>query len=224
MNAKKLIALAVLAYMGVAGAQDKLPTAADQPDEQPLGGFPGCMLAPAKDGCEERITCKGVGKLFGNTGTDLQDATDEAESEANAALAKFYSNKVKAEQAIQSVSSSSSQSNASGGNDVKNSAARLITKVRTQSAQAMLTGVQVLGRTVDWNQRAVTVKVGVSCKSQTAAARSQARANAGAAAGAAGMGGSGGGAAAAPAGPAAQSVGPMNQRNFIQKNKNADDF
>lgn len=223
MNAKKLIALACLAYMGMAGAQQPaLPTAADAPDDRPLGGFPGCTLAPAKDGCEERITCKGVGKLFGNTGTDLQDATDEAESEANAALAKFYSNKVKAEQAIKSVSNSSSQSNASGGNDVKNSAERMIVKVRTQSAEAMLTGVQVLGRSVDWNQRAVTIKVGVSCKSQTAAARSQARANAGAAAG--GTPSAGGGQQPAAQGPAAQAVGPMNQRNFIQKNKNADDF
>jgi hypothetical protein len=222
MYAKKLIALACLACMGLASGQEKLPTAADAPDDRPLGGFPGCTLAPAKDGCEERITCKGVGKLFGNTGTDLQDATDEAESEAQAALTKFYSNKVKAEQAIQSVSSSSSQSNAAGGNDVKNSAARLITKVRTQSSEAMLTGVAVLGRSVDWNQRAVTIKVGVSCKSQAAAARSQARANAGAAAGVAGAGAVP--ATAAPAGPAAQTIGPMNQRNFIQKNKNADDF
>ena len=222
MKTKKLITLACLAFMAVAGAQEKLPPA-DSPDDRPLGGFPGCMMAPAKDGCDERITCKGVGKLFGNSGTDLQDATDEAESEANAALAKFYSNKVKAEQAIQSVSSSSSQSNAQGGNDVKNSAARLITKVRTQSSEAMLTGVQVLGRTVDWNQRAVTIKVGVSCKSQTAAARSQARANAGAAAGAAGAPASGN-APAANQGPASLSIGPMNQKNFIQKNKNSDDF
>jgi len=223
MNAKKMVVLACLACMGMVGAQEAVPPATDAPEERPLGGFPGCMMAPAKDGCEERITCKGVGKLFGNTGTDLQDATDEAESEAMAALSKFYSNKVKAEQAIQSVSSSSSQSNAQGGNDVKNSAARLITKVRTQSSQAMLTGVQVLGRSVDFNQRAVTIKVGVSCKSQTAAARSQARANAGAAAGGA-MGGGGWAAGQPPAGPAAQSMAPMNQRNFIQKNKNADDF
>jgi hypothetical protein len=220
MNAKKLIALACMAYMALASGQDKLPPA-ESPDERPLGGFPGCMMAPAKDGCEERIVCKGVGKLFGNTGTDLQDATDEAESEAQASLAKFYSNKVKAEQAIQSVSSSSSQSNAQGGNDVKNSAARLITKVRTQNAEAMLTGVQVLGRSVDWNQRAVTIKVGVSCKSQTAAARSQSRANAGAAAGANAGNGS---APSANQGPAALGIGAMNQKNFIQKNKNSDDF
>jgi hypothetical protein len=220
MNTKKLITLACLAFMSLASAQEKLPTAADTPDDRPLGGFPGCMLAPAKDSCEERITCKGVGKLFGNSGTDLQDATDEAESEANAALAKFYSNKVKAEQAIQSVSSSSSQNNAQGGNDVKNSAARLITKVRTQSSEAMLTGVQVLGRSVDFNQRAVTIKVGVSCKSQTAAARSQSRANAGAAAGAS----SSGNQQPVNQGPASMTIGPMNQKNFIQKNKNSDDF
>ena len=102
------------------------------------------------------------------------------------------------------------------------SAARLITKIRTQSSQAMLTGVQVLGRSVDFNQRAVTIKVGVSCKSQTAAARSQGRANAGAAAGGATAGAASTG--QPPAGPAAQSMAPMDQRNFIQKNKNADDF
>ncbi len=227
MNLKKLVVLACLACMGIVGAQEALPPATDTPEERPLGGFPGCMMAPAKDSCDERITCKGVGKLFGNTGTDLQDATDEAESEANAALANFYSKKVKAEQAIQSVASGSMQSNAQGGNDAKNSAARLITKIRTQSSQAMLTGVQVLGRSVDFNQRAVTIKVGVSCKSQTAAARSQGRANAGAAAGGAAAGGATAGAASTgqpPAGPAAQSIAPMDQRNFIQKNKNADDF
>ena len=222
MNLKKLVVLACMACMEIVGAQEALPPATDTPEERPLGGFPGCMMAPAKDSCDERITCKGVGKLFGNTGTDLQDATDEAESEANAALAKFYSNKVKAEQAITSVSSGSLQSNAQGGNDAKTSAARLITKIRTQSSQAMLTGVQVLGRSVDFNQRAVTIKVGVSCKSQTAAARSQARANAGAAAGGATAGAASTG--QPPAGPAAQSMAPMDQRNFIQKNKNADDF
>ena len=97
MKAKKLIVLACLACMGVVSAQEALPPATDAPEERPLGGFPGCMMAPAKDSCDERITCKGVGTLFGNTGKDLQDATDEATSEANAALANFYSSKFKAE-------------------------------------------------------------------------------------------------------------------------------
>jgi len=220
MNTKKLITLACLAFMSLASAQEKLPPAADSPDDRPLGGFPGCMLAPAKDSCEERITCKGVGKLFGNTGSDLQDANDEAEANANAALAKFYSNKVNATKSIQSVSSGSQQSNAQGGADYKSSAARMITKVTNSSTEAMLTGVQVLGRTVDFNQRAVTIKVGVSCKSQTAAARSQSRANAGAAAGASPSGNQ----QPVNQGPASMTVGPMNQKNFIQKNKNADDF
>ncbi|MFM0326990.1 hypothetical protein [Caballeronia glebae] len=42
------------------------------------------------------------------------------------------------------------------------------------SAESILSGVQVVAHEVDTKQQTVTVKVGVSCKSQAAAAQSQA--------------------------------------------------
>lgn len=142
--------------------------------EIPLGGFPGCSVQPPKDGCDARISCNGVGTLFGNTGMDLQAATDEALMEAKNELAKFYSNKQKAQQSLAKVREDTAKSTSDGGKSISSSMTRIMANVSSSSAEAVLSGVQVLGRVVDTNQQSVTVKVGVSCKSQAAASKSQA--------------------------------------------------
>jgi hypothetical protein len=50
----------------------------------------------------------------------------------------------------------------------------MMAAVSSTSAEEVLSGVQVLSREVDPAQQTVTVKVGVSCRSQAAAAQSQA--------------------------------------------------
>lgn len=142
----------------------------------PLTGFTGCAVQPPKNGCDARISCFGTGTLFGKTGVDVQAATDDALMEAKAALAKFYNEKQKAEQSIVKAQKDSAKSAADGGKQVSTSMTRLITSVRSNSAEAVLSGVQTLGRTVDIDQQLVTMKIGVSCKSQAAAAQSKANA------------------------------------------------
>ncbi len=191
------------------------------PDQVPLGGFAGCFVQPSKNGCDARITCNGVGQIFGNTGIDLQTATKEADMEARNELAKFYSDKRKAQESMAKTNTAKAKSNASGGLDSSSEMTRRRASVSSSSAEALLSGVQVLGRKVDFNQHSVTVKVGVSCKSQAAAAKSQS---------AAASSGQPSGAPSAPPGapqsspPATFSIGAMKQGNMNQKTKNADDF
>jgi uncharacterized protein YfcZ (UPF0381/DUF406 family) len=140
----------------------------------PLGGFPGCQLAPPKDSCDARIVCSGVGTLYGNTGADLQAATKEGEMEARNELAEFYSSKQKAQESLSKVREDAQKSTSDGGKVTSSSATRMMASVSSTSAERILTGVQILSRAVDPKQEAVTVQVGVSCKSQAAAAQSQA--------------------------------------------------
>lgn len=192
------------------------------PGEVPLSGFPGCSLAPAKNGCEERIVCNGVGTLYGNSGMDLQAATEEALMEAKNELAKFYNSKQKAKQSLAKVREDSQKSTSDGGKAITSSATRLMSSVSSSSAEEVLTGVQVLGREVDTNQQAVTIKVGVSCKSQSAAAKSRAAAKNS-------NNGSSSDNSKAPTQPTkteaeSYKVGPGNIQNMKQEIQNADDF
>ena len=211
---KRVSLLSVLFVAGLACAQSQ-GEPIQAPDELTLGGFEGCTIAPPKDGCAARIKCSGVGRIFGTSPYAVQDATKEAQAKARAQLAKFYSEKVRA-------SESSGQSNASGGADVKESFSRAMAEVTQTSADAVLSGFQILGRQVDMAQKTVTIKGGVSCKSQAAAAQSQAASSRSAPAQAQG--------AQAPAaqpqnqGPSSTSVGPSNMKTLNQKVKNADEF
>ncbi len=175
MFTKTIVAL--FSAMLIADAHAAAPQKEGEPivaaDEVPLGGFPGCSVAPPRGGCDARIVCHGVGTLYGTTGMDLQAATEEAMMEAKNELAKFYSSKQKAQNALIKVREDTQKSTSDGGKAINSSASRLISSVSSSSAEAVLSGVQVLGRVVDTNQQAVTVKIGVSCKSQAAAAKSQ---------------------------------------------------
>jgi len=186
-------------------------------DEVPLGGFAGCSLAPPKDGCDARIKCAGVGNIFANTAMDVQLATKEATNKARSQLAMFYSTKQKAKEAIANASKSMMATNADGSSTASTTAERVMSSVDETSAEAVLSGVQVLGRQVDAAQRTVTVKIGVSCKSQAAAAKSKA--------------GSSGTAVGNPApavpstqAPQGHNIPQHGLRTFEQKREGADNF
>lgn len=193
------------------------------PDEVLLGGFAGCAVAPPKDGCDARIVCRGVGTLYGNTGMDVQAATEEATMEAKNEVAKFYSAGQKAQQALAKAIEGSAKSTSDGGKAISSSMSRLMTSVSSSSAEAVLSGVQVLGRQIDVKQQAVTVKVGVSCRSQAAAAQSQATSAKSANPGGGKVSASQGGKAANQSAETFR-IGPGTLQNSRQQVKNPDDF
>jgi hypothetical protein len=209
-------------YVGIACAQVQAegePIKA--PDEVPLGGFEGCSVQPPKNNCQARIKCYGVGAIYGNSPFAVQNATKEAQIKARAQLAKFYNERVKAKDSLANAMESSAQSSANGGADVKETNTRTMAEVFQTSSEAVISGFQVLGRQVDMTQRTVTIKGGVSCKSQSAAAQSQAASARSSSPNSLG--------AQLPAqqessGAASFNVGPTNMKSMNQKMKNADDF
>jgi len=151
---------------------------------------------------------------------DVQLATKEATNKARSQLAMFYSTKQKAKEAIASASKSIGTTNADGSSTGSTVSERMMASIDETSAEAVLSGVQVLGRQVDAQQRTVTVKIGVSCKSQAAAAKSQAGAARSA------TPSSGAGAASPPVarGAEGQTLQQRELKSFEQRRKNADDF
>jgi hypothetical protein len=191
-----------------------------------LSGFPGCSVAPPKDGCDARIKCSGVGQIYGNSKRSVNAARKEAEMNARTALSRFYGEKQKAKAALQNASQASETSNADGSSTVKESFSRMQADIAGNSTEALLSGVQTLGVDVSAEDREVLVIVGVSCKSQAAAKNSSA-----AAASAAGAAGSQGGAAGTSDGKDKQSSGAKGFRqdggdlkSSSRRRKNADDF
>lgn len=227
MSLKKIVVIGLFALSlpAYAAQPQKEGEPIKAPDDIPLGGFPGCSVQPPKNSCDSRISCYGVGTLFGNTGMDLQAATDEALMEAKNALASFYSEKQKAQKSLAKVREDTEKSTSDGGKKISTSMTRVMASVSSSSAEQVLAGVQVLGRVVDTNQQSVTVKIGVSCKSQAAAAKSQASSARSANPNASNGDGSKQPAEKAGKGePESFKVGPGNLQNMEQEIKNADDF
>lgn len=219
-----LIAASIFAMNMAFAQQEGEPIKA--PQEVPLGGFEGCSVAPPTNDCQARIKCYGVGRILGNTPFAVQDATKEAQIKARANLAKFYSEKVKAKDALATASEASGKSTADGGMEMKETYSRMSAEVVQTSAESVLSGFQILGRQVDMNQRTVTIKGGVSCKSQAAAAHSQSIAAKSATPAMAGTAAAKKGAATDPDGngPAGYKIGPSSMGNMNQQIKNAEDF
>jgi hypothetical protein len=187
-----------------------------------LGGMEGCVVAPPKGNCLARIKCAGVGKIFGSSAFAVRNATKAAQSNARSMLARFYSEKAYTEDSVKQAVADMSQTNASGGEDSKTMESRTIDSFEKTTAEAVLSGFQILGREIDMEQKTVTIKGGVSCKSQAAAAQSQA-ASAKSATQSVGSKQSGV-KTSTKSGAAAQSSGPVNFDKVRQKVKDVDDF
>jgi hypothetical protein len=216
--------LSVLLATSVAMAQQE-GEQVGAPGDIVLGGFPGCTVAPPKNNCDARIKCRGVGRIFGNSGRSVQAATKEASMNARNELARFYSTKQKAKEALANASEASATTNADGSETVKESFSRMQAEISSSSAEALLSGVVVLGRDIDAPSKTVTITVGVSCQSQKAARKSQVTAAKSAMPASSG-GGSNGGASQPEPKQAAEGFkeGPMNIQSVRQRVKNADDF
>ena len=189
------------------------------PEEVPLGGFDGCTYEPPKNGCTARVKCRGVGMIFTPSAKDVQLATREAQNKARSALAMFYSTKQKAKESLVNANKSTGNTSADGSSSGSSSMERFVVSFDETSAEEVLSGVQTLGRSVDMTLKTVTVKIGVSCQSQAAAAQQKATA-----ARSANPSSANPGVAATPAAQDAQRQPPLNLKSFEQKTKNADDF
>ena len=77
-------------------------------------------------------------------------------------LARFYSTKQKAKEALANAAESSATTNADGSETVKESFSRMQAEINSSSAEALLSGVVVLGRDIDAPSKTVTITVGVS--------------------------------------------------------------
>ena len=187
-----------------------------------LGGMEGCVVAPPKGSCEARIKCAGVGKIFGSSAFAVRNATKAAQSNARTMLARFYSEKAFTQENVKQAVADMSQTNASGGEDSKTMESRTMDSIEKTTAEEVLSGFQVLGREIDMEQKTVTIKGGVSCKSQAAAAKSQSAS----AKSATQSGGSKqtSNNTATKSGAAVQSSGPVNFDKVRQKVKDVDDF
>ena len=194
------------------------------PEEVPLGGFDGCTYEPPKNGCTARVKCRGVGMIFTPSAKDVQLATREAQNKARSALAMFYSTKQKAKESMVNASKSTGNTSADGSSSGSSSMERFVANFDETSAEEVLSGVQTLGRSVDMTLKTVTVKIGVSCQSQAAAAQQKATAARSANPSSANPSSANPGVAATPAAQDAQRQPPLNLKSFEQKTKNADDF
>lgn len=195
------------------------------PGDIVLGGFPGCTVAPPKNNCDARIKCRGVGNIFGNSGRAVQAATKEASMNARNELARFYSNKQKVKEALSNASEASATTNADGSETVKEAFSRMQAEISSSSAEALLSGVVVLGRDIDAPSKTVTITMGVSCQSQKAARTSQLN-SAKSAMPASSGGVSNSGVTQPEPKQAAEGFkeGPMNIQSGRQRVQNADDF
>jgi len=215
---KKIILFAVtLSVAQAAYAQsqeDQLPVKDSSAIE--LDEFPGCQVAPPKDGCTARISCVGEGSILVGDAVGVREATQAASLNARMKLSQFFNDKVKAEQAMNKATKTAAKSGPEG-DSASREMVRVTTEMTTSSTESLLQGVVTLGRTVSRENRLVQIKIGQSCKSRIAAAQgSQAVDPAGS------KGGSSDASAPKTSGPRIFGEGEV--RSSRQKAKDADKF
>jgi hypothetical protein len=100
MKKNVLIAFSLLAAQAVyaQGQEDQLPV--KDPSAIELEDFPGCQVAPPKDGCSARISCVGEASILVADAVGVREATQAASLDARKKLSHFFNDKVKAEQAM----------------------------------------------------------------------------------------------------------------------------
>jgi hypothetical protein len=193
MKMKKLLLVcAISSFMGSAAmAQnaDALPVKDQSAVE--LEDFPGCQVAPPKNGCTARISCVGEANILFVDSAGVREATKAASLNARKKLAQFFGDKVKAKEAMVEATKTVAKSGPEG-DTASREMARATAEVTESSAEALLQGVVTLGRTISKEDKIVQIKIGQSCQSKAAAAS-------GATVIPSGNAGSGGAAAGAPA-------------------------
>lgn len=172
MKMKKYTMLAiafVLSQSVYAQSQDdQLPV--NDPNAIELEEFPGCQVAPPKDGCSARISCVGEGNILVVDAVGVREATQAASLDARRKLSQFFNDKVKAEEAMGNATKTVARSGPEGESSSREMV-RVTTDMVTSSTENLLQGVVTLGRLVSREDRIVQIKIGQSCKSKEAAAQ-----------------------------------------------------
>ncbi len=132
----------------------------------------GCRDYPYRDGIDpDRIAeNKYVSTASASVSFDdidaVKDAREEATLEAKATLAKFMTEVIQSDSAIEKIVNESKKMSASGKENVRNEAIRR-TKLLRNKSQALLRGVMVIG---DCYTKGTEVRVTVGVKPETIAA------------------------------------------------------
>lgn len=148
--------------------QDQMPVS--DPNALELDEFPGCQVAPPRDGCSARISCVGEANILVLDAVGIREATQAASLSARKKLAQFFSDKVKAEESLGNATKTVARSGPEG-ESASRDMIRVTTDLTTSSTEALLQGVVTLGRVVSRQDRVVQIKIGQSCKSKAAAAQ-----------------------------------------------------
>lgn len=211
---KKAFLISVLtASFGLAAwAQnaDQLPV--NDPNAVALDDFPGCQVAPPKNGCSARISCVGEADILFVDSRGIREATKVASLDARKRLSQFFNDKVKAKEAMAAATKTVAKQGPEGDSATREMA-RTTAEVTSSSTESLLQGVVTLGRLVSKADRLVQIKIGQSCKSKAAAAQGAAVTSAAPAQ-----------AQAAPKLGGPKVFGNSGMRSVQQRAKNADDF
>jgi hypothetical protein len=166
-----LFATALITSGPLHANEDSLPV--DDANAIPLDGFPGCQVAPPRDGCDTRISCVGEANILYMDSAGRRDATKRASLNARKQLADFFANKVKAKEAMYEAQKTIATDNASGRSASREMEVATAEMVEAESEE-LLSGVVTLGITVSKEDKLVQIKIGQSCKSKLAAAAGRA--------------------------------------------------
>jgi len=208
------LALSVAQAAYAQSQADQLPV--NDPSAIELEDFPGCQVAPPKNGCTARISCVGEGSILVADSVGVREATQAASLNARKKLSQFFFDKVKAEEAMANATKTVAKSGPEG-ESASREMVRVTTDVTSSSTESLLQGVVTLGRVVSRENRVVQVKIGQSCKSKQAAAQGDQLVGP--------QGSQGGGSgASAPATGGPKIFGEGEVRSSRQKAKGADNF
>lgn len=169
MKSKLIVSALALIFSGLSQAQnpDQLPVNDNSAVE--LDEFPGCQVAPPKDGCAARISCVGEANILFVDSAGVREATKAASLNARKKLTQFFGDKVKAKEAMMEATKTVAKSGPEG-DSASREMARATAEVTESSSEALLQGVVTLGRTISKEDKIVQIKIGQSCKSKQAAA------------------------------------------------------
>jgi hypothetical protein len=162
------IALSIMNALHAQSQEDQLPV--NDPTAVELDEFPGCQVAPPKDGCNARISCVGEGNILVVDAVGVREATQAASLDARRKLSQFFNDKVKAEEAMGNATKTVARSGPEG-ETASREMVRVTTDMVTSTTESLLQGVVTLGRLVSREDRIVQIKIGQSCKSKQAAAQ-----------------------------------------------------
>jgi hypothetical protein len=157
-----LFSLAINA--GAQSAQQSASTPSDPGVD--LDGF-GCQVVVSSD-CPARIRCVGEGEILFKDNRGVSEAVKVANSRARNELARFFSEKRKAEEAL-TTAQRTYQKQGAGGDRSEREFGRLTEEVSTSQVEAVLRGVVLIGRQIDMDSGLAKVWIGQSCQSRAAA-------------------------------------------------------